>query len=109
MGILTLVEKYDIALSFIMGTENVDMVAEAKTREEIEQVMGNEVSSKMKGEVIESQIIKNIENKTTEELIEIYDQIHDKFRDKLKLNDNEMKSLYTLLEVSRELTKRESR
>ncbi len=48
MKILTLVEKYDIALSFLMGTERVDEVAEAKTHEEIERVMGKWLSEIVK-------------------------------------------------------------
>ncbi len=48
MKILTLVEKYDIALSFLMGTERVEEVAEAKTHQEIEEVMGRWLSEMMK-------------------------------------------------------------
>jgi len=36
---VSLVEKYDIALTFIFGVENVDLIAEAKDEEEVIDVV----------------------------------------------------------------------
>ena len=36
---MELVEKYDFALSFLLGCEEVDLIAECETEEEITEVL----------------------------------------------------------------------
>jgi len=50
---MELVKKYDISLSYIFGTEAIDLIAEAKTHDEVEDAVRKLMSEQAKKGMIE--------------------------------------------------------